>query len=136
MTTSPPLPRADEAFPCAGPDVDRELFFEENNPARIDSAKAYCRRCPFRDACLNWALTVGEQGIWGATTADERKALRRSRHIKVTRIKVTGLVPHGPTKDNLVPHGTSVGVESHRKRYTPLCDDCQVFDDEGKGVAS
>lgn len=62
---------------------DPELFFPVGNtgPALlwIEDAKRICNyRCPVRDACLNWALTVGEDaGVWGGMSEDERRALKR-----------------------------------------------------------
>ncbi len=58
--------------------VDPELFF----PARGGStkeAKAVCKGCVVRDKCLNHSLVQGERfGIWGGTTEQERRRLRRS----------------------------------------------------------
>lgn len=36
-----------------------------------------CRRCPAREACLQWAIDNGETGIWGATTDAQRAHHRR-----------------------------------------------------------
>lgn len=39
-------------------------------------AKQACAGCPERAPCLAWALDKREQeGIWGGTTPDERKAI-------------------------------------------------------------
>lgn len=56
--------------------LDPEVFFpatgEEAAPAL-----AVCRGCSVRAACLAAALEHGEcDGVWGATTADERRAMR------------------------------------------------------------
>jgi hypothetical protein len=41
-------------------------------------AKQACAGCPERAPCLAWALDKGEQeGIWGGTTPQERKAILR-----------------------------------------------------------
>jgi WhiB family transcriptional regulator, redox-sensing transcriptional regulator len=41
-------------------------------------AKLACSQCPERAPCLAWALDKGEQeGIWGGTTPEERKAILR-----------------------------------------------------------
>ena len=37
-----------------------------------------CELCPAREPCLAYALEGGLEGIWGATTTGERKAMRRS----------------------------------------------------------
>ncbi|MFI7114014.1 WhiB family transcriptional regulator [Nonomuraea sp. NPDC050227] len=65
-------------------DVDPVLFF---GPAGEKAVSAYIREteavafcnanCPVISQCLEWALQLGEAGVWGATTEDERKALKR-----------------------------------------------------------
>ncbi len=38
------------------------------------------RRCPVRDECLEWALDTAQTlGVWGGTSENERRALRRRR---------------------------------------------------------
>ena len=64
-------------------DEDPELFFPigSTGPAatQVEQAKVVCRRCPVVAECLTWALETGqENGIWGATSEDERRVLRRS----------------------------------------------------------
>jgi hypothetical protein len=55
---------------------DPELFFP--HPGEDPSpAVAVCRRCSEVGLCLATALTMGEvDGIWGATTGDQRRAMR------------------------------------------------------------
>jgi WhiB family transcriptional regulator, redox-sensing transcriptional regulator len=67
--------------------ADPDLFFPVGTagPAldQIDEAKRVCRACPVRKRCLAWALDLGAvSGIWGGSTEDERRAMRRaaSRH--------------------------------------------------------
>jgi WhiB family redox-sensing transcriptional regulator len=65
---------------CRG--VDPELFYPVSaaGPAvtQVAEAKAVCARCLARADCLAWALRAGEpDGIWGGTTPDERRYLRR-----------------------------------------------------------
>jgi WhiB family redox-sensing transcriptional regulator len=60
-----------------------ELFFPTGLAGvaveEIDSAKAVCQACPVQDACLLFAFeTKQEDGIWGGTTEDERRRLRRA----------------------------------------------------------
>jgi WhiB family redox-sensing transcriptional regulator len=69
-------------------DEDPELFFPVGNtgPAlrQIEDAKDVCRRCPSVDACLQWALdTNQEAGVWGNTSEDERRSLKR----RVARVR-------------------------------------------------
>ncbi|MEY5145006.1 MAG: hypothetical protein RL745_373 [Actinomycetota bacterium] len=63
-------------------DADPELFFPigTTGPAlvQIEQAKAICRTCPVIDECLQWALDAGEEaGVWGGTSEDERRLLKR-----------------------------------------------------------
>jgi WhiB family transcriptional regulator, redox-sensing transcriptional regulator len=51
------------ALPCR--QVDPELFFAEV-PADVEEAKALCRDCPIREACLAGAIERREPwGVWG-----------------------------------------------------------------------
>ncbi|MFJ5521130.1 WhiB family transcriptional regulator [Streptomyces griseoluteus] len=66
---------------CVGEDPD--LFFPLSDLAAPGTeaapARAICRRCPVIIACRTWALDHGEDdGIWGATTAAQRRAIRRT----------------------------------------------------------
>ncbi|GHH67701.1 WhiB family transcriptional regulator [Kitasatospora indigofera] len=63
-------------------DLDPELFFPLGNtgPAlrQAEEAKAVCHRCPVRERCLAWAVETGQEaGVWGGTSEDERRALKR-----------------------------------------------------------
>ncbi|MFI8191537.1 WhiB family transcriptional regulator [Streptomyces sp. NPDC085946] len=65
---------------CIG--EDPELFFpldERENDPQVARARAVCRRCRVLLDCRAWALDQGEDaGIWGATTAAQRRAIRRA----------------------------------------------------------
>jgi WhiB family transcriptional regulator, redox-sensing transcriptional regulator len=66
---------------CA--DVDSELFFPVGvtGPAvpQIAAAKAVCARCLVRAACLEFAITTNQEyGVWGGTSEEERRSLRRA----------------------------------------------------------
>lgn len=63
-------------------DVEPTLFFPVGvtGPAvpQIAEAKAVCRRCPVRLACLQYALvSYQEFGVWGGYDEEERRDLRR-----------------------------------------------------------
>jgi WhiB family transcriptional regulator, redox-sensing transcriptional regulator len=65
--------------------TDPDLFFPIGTAGSalrqvdVDEAKRICRTCPVRSPCLTWALDQGSSsGIWGGTTEDERRALRRA----------------------------------------------------------
>jgi WhiB family redox-sensing transcriptional regulator len=56
----------------------------ERGPAvhrRVQEAKAICATCPVRTPCLELALdTYDRHGIYGGTTARERRALAKTRN--------------------------------------------------------
>lgn len=63
-------------------DTDPDLFFPvgTTGPAieQIETAKAVCRSCDVRRACLEYALVTNQDsGIWGGTSEEERRTLRR-----------------------------------------------------------
>lgn len=63
-------------------DTDPDLFFPigTTGPAidQIDSAKAVCDECDAQAACLEFALVTNqESGIWGGTSEEERRRLRK-----------------------------------------------------------
>jgi WhiB family redox-sensing transcriptional regulator len=64
---------------CRG--EDPELFFPVGTAGsallQVAEAKDVCRRCPVAAECLAWALEAGVIGVWGGTTEDERRALKR-----------------------------------------------------------
>ncbi len=59
-------------------DMDTDVFFplsdEEAGPA-----KAVCATCPVRAECLEFALATNQEaGVWGATSEEERRKLRKA----------------------------------------------------------
>lgn len=63
-------------------DLDPNLFFPVGvtGPAvdQIAAAKGICSACPVRAECLEFAITTNQEfGIWGGTSEDERRVLRR-----------------------------------------------------------
>ena len=63
-------------------DTDPDLFFPvgTTGPAieQIETAKAVCRACDVQKDCLDYALTTNQDsGIWGGTSEEERRAIRR-----------------------------------------------------------
>ena len=62
--------------PCKN---DPDLWFAES-PAMLECAKALCRRCPVREACLEGALTRGEPwGVWGGEILQDGVVIARKR---------------------------------------------------------
>lgn len=63
---------------CAG--YPNSLFFPPSDGAdsQVEKAKAVCATCEVAEDCLEYALETNQRaGIWGGTTEDERKSLRR-----------------------------------------------------------
>jgi WhiB family transcriptional regulator, redox-sensing transcriptional regulator len=63
-------------------DTDPELFFPIGTTGaalvQIEQARAVCRQCPVQADCLEFALTTNQDsGIWGGTSEEERRVLRR-----------------------------------------------------------
>jgi WhiB family redox-sensing transcriptional regulator len=70
-----------EGAACA--DVDPDLFFPVGvtGPAvpQIAAAKAVCGTCAVQTQCLEFAITTNQEyGVWGGTSEEERRALRRA----------------------------------------------------------
>jgi len=64
-------------------DSSPDIFFPvgTTGPAleHIDTAKRICTACQVRDECLEFALATNQEaGIWGATTEEERRKLRKT----------------------------------------------------------
>ena len=65
-------------------DTDPDLFFPVGSTGlaleQIQSAKVVCQNCLAQDDCLEFALSTNQDsGIWGGTSEDERRTLRRRR---------------------------------------------------------
>lgn len=63
-------------------DTDPDLFFPvgTTGPAieQIANAKAVCESCEAKQPCLEYALTTNQDsGIWGGTSEEERRQIRR-----------------------------------------------------------
>jgi WhiB family redox-sensing transcriptional regulator len=63
-------------------DTSPELFFPvgTTGPAlqQISEARAVCAQCPVSDECLEYALATNQDsGIWGGTSEEDRRVLRR-----------------------------------------------------------
>lgn len=66
------------AAACNG--VDLNLFFPAPGQSTAE-AVAYCRRCPVRTQCLDYALQYPHRdlpGIWGGLSENQRNKLRRT----------------------------------------------------------
>jgi WhiB family redox-sensing transcriptional regulator len=63
-------------------DTDPELFFPVGTTGQallqIDRAKEVCCECPVKVRCLDFAIeTNQDSGIWGGTSEEERRQIRR-----------------------------------------------------------
>ena len=63
--------------------TEPDLFFPigTTGPAvdQIESAKRVCRTCEVQETCLDFALATNqESGVWGATSEEERRKLRKA----------------------------------------------------------
>lgn len=64
-------------------DTDPDLFFPVGTTGaavhQIEAAKAVCDVCLAKDACLQFAIENNQDsGVWGGTSEDERRKLRRA----------------------------------------------------------
>lgn len=65
-------------------DTDPDLFFPvgTTGPAieQIENAKAVCRQCQAQADCLEFAIATNQDsGIWGGTSEEERRQLRKQQ---------------------------------------------------------
>ena len=63
-------------------DTSPELFFPIGTTGlaldQIDAAKQVCDECPVTNQCLEFALATNQEaGVWGGTTEEERRRLRK-----------------------------------------------------------
>ena len=77
-------------------DADPDLFFPigTTGPAlrQVREAIRICQTCPIQVPCLAWALEQGvADGVWGGTTAEQRRAIRRLADIQQDAGRPRGL---------------------------------------------
>lgn len=63
--------------------TEPDLFFPigTTGPAvdQIEAAKRVCRSCEAQEPCLDFALVTNqESGVWGGTSEEERRKLRKA----------------------------------------------------------
>jgi WhiB family redox-sensing transcriptional regulator len=81
--TLPEVPKPDQwRHQASCRSVDPDLFFPVGTTGmaleQIDAAKAVCMDCPVNRPCLEYALATNQDsGVWGGTSEDERRVLRR-----------------------------------------------------------
>ena len=71
------LPRWAKQGMCR--DYPPSMFFPASGETPKD-AKAVCARCPVRDDCLDYALSMGPslEGVWAGTSKRERRHLGKT----------------------------------------------------------
>ena len=65
-------------------DTEPDLFFPVGTTGaaieQISAAKAVCMQCAARFECLEFALATNQDsGVWGGTSEEERRSIRRRR---------------------------------------------------------
>jgi WhiB family redox-sensing transcriptional regulator len=64
-------------------DTDPDLFFPIGTTGQaidqIEAARSVCLACEVREPCLEFALATNqESGVWGGTSEEERRKLRKA----------------------------------------------------------
>ena len=67
--TDPELFFPQEGFDSAGRNISKYI--------NLSAAKNICNSCPLKLPCLEYALRNVEIGIWGGTTEEQRKLMRK-----------------------------------------------------------
>ena len=114
---------------------DPDLFFPNGetgpNLVQAEEAKAVCRTCPVMEACLQWALSSGQQaGVWGGTTEKERKSLRRQRARAAARNRQAEEVAQVPAC------GTTKAYYQHLLAGEPIDAKCRAASDAYERAAT
>lgn len=73
---------------CIG--ADPESFFPEHDGhgPNARAAKRVCGSCAIQAECFEWALRHESYGIWGGSTDQERRLVRKQRNIVVSTPEV------------------------------------------------
>ncbi len=84
--TAPPRPVTCEQLAwqlqAACRDIPSAMFFPERKyPHNTAPAKAVCRGCTVSAECLQYAIDYNERGVWGGTSDEDRKRMRRGRRM-------------------------------------------------------
>lgn len=74
------IPEWQERANCDG--VPTDFFYPEKGQTAT-AALRVCRGCDLnvKAECLQWALDNNERGIWGGTTEQERRKMRRQQGV-------------------------------------------------------
>ncbi len=82
-TATPQIPGDWRSQALCSDEANTKLFFPVGVTGlaeiQIEDAKAVCQGCPVKAACLEFAITTNQEyGVWGGTSEDERRVLRRA----------------------------------------------------------
>lgn len=78
MRLSDAVDECGETACMSAPDIYFTDMEDRNSVSLRAYAKKQCADCPVKNLCLEYALVANEtHGVWGGTTAKERKDLRR-----------------------------------------------------------
>jgi hypothetical protein len=92
---------------CAGQDLS--LFFPESGVG--SAGLKICAKCPAKDECLEYALKHEDFGIYGGTTAAQRKKMRNRLNIQlIDPMTLSIRIPDHPLC------GTIAGYQRARRR--------------------
>ena len=77
-------------------DLNPNLFFPVGVPGpavdQIATAMEICSMCSVRSECLEFAITSNQEfGVWGGTSAEERRVLRRQWRARVRAQKLAAV---------------------------------------------
>src|SRR5690349_464224 len=117
-------PDYDGTQPCAT--VDPESFHPELGQ-RTEAAKSICRGgvlgypapCPFLEPCLAYALHHQVSGVWGATSAEERRKMRRRLGIAAEPLSFGVGPTNATTARRMAARGTPVPTIAAHLGLTP-----------------
>jgi WhiB family redox-sensing transcriptional regulator len=80
------LPGGDFAGHPACRETDPEIFFPLPGDVRqLAVAREICADCPVQASCREFAIRHGETGVWGGTTENQRRQIRRDRRNAVAQ---------------------------------------------------
>lgn len=110
---------------CRGKDVNLWYPRRGESPVKIAEAKAFCKQCPIRQKCLDYALWHHEQhGIWGGLTEFERRKIRSDLGIRPgPSVRTSVARMREPVNTEMC--GTYAGWGRHMRAHERPCDACR-----------
>jgi WhiB family transcriptional regulator, redox-sensing transcriptional regulator len=97
-------------------DVDPGVFFPERG-ATAAEALGHCGRCEVAARCLEFALAIeAEEGVYGGTTAADRRQLVRARRRRQQRTADRPTCPEHPDRPVVARGGCTTCYGRWRRR--------------------